>query len=100
MLAALASALQLLRALDGAIDHLKHLGAIGAEAIESAGANQAFHDALIEQASIDRFGEFEESGKTAECFARLENADDGVFADVFNGAEAEANRVADGGASQ
>ncbi len=77
-------ALHFLRALHRAIDHRDHLGAVRAESIHRAGADQAFEHALIQQPRIHRFAEFEEVGEPAERFARRQNSLHRVLADVLD----------------
>ena len=96
MLRAGAIALQLLAALHGAVDHGIKLRAAGAERIERAGLDQAFEHAPVQQARVDGVAELEERVEAAQLLARFENAAHRIFADVLDGAHAEANLFADG----
>ena len=65
-------------------------------AIERSGLYQAFEHALIQEFGFDGFAEFKKRAESSGSSARFADGFGGVFADVLDGGEAEANVVADG----
>ena len=58
--------------------------------------DEAFEDALVEEAGLDAFAEIVEGFEFTLAQAGIANGFGGVFADVFDGGHAEADGIADG----
>src|SRR5215469_148738 len=76
------------------IDRGEH-GFARSKRIHRAGLNQAFKDALVEEAWFDALAEVVERFEFALAQTRVANGLGGVFPDIFDGGHTEADGVAD-----
>ena len=87
-------ALAALRLFHGPVNHREHLRSPRSEGIHRARFDQAFENALVQEARVDVIAELVDRGEAPEFRARIENSLDRVFADILDGAESEANGFA------
>ena len=80
---------------DGVVDGSEH-GFAGAERVHGAALDEAFEDALVEEAGFDALAEIVERFEFALAETGFANGLGGVFADVLDGGHAEADGIADG----
>ena len=77
MLAAIGLALALLPQFHGAVEHGQQLRALYAQRIERPGLDQAFQNALVQQAQVHMLAEFHQVLKASQLLARRHHGFDG-----------------------
>ncbi len=81
--------------LHGAVNDGEHLRPPRSDGIHRAGLDQAFENALVQQARVDVIAELVDRSEAPEFGARFENSLHRVFSDVLDGAESESDGFAD-----